>query len=167
MQGDREQCLAAGMDGYLAKPIQADALRQAIAKLVPEHARQDRHAAPADVNVEPPPVLDLPAMLATVDGDRDLLAELIDMFLGESAAMLEAVRTAVTAGDAPALHRAAHALKGAVQIFGARQVYNQAHKLEVMGQKRMLTQMTEVFSALEQSLARVRNDLGLVLQNNP
>jgi signal transduction histidine kinase/DNA-binding response OmpR family regulator len=103
MAGDRERCLAAGMDGYVMKPIRDEDLRQAIRSITP----------PA------PPAFDPTAALERVGGDKDVLASLVQLFRTDSARLLPEIRAAVEEGDATRLNRAAHTLKGMVGFFGA------------------------------------------------
>jgi PAS domain S-box-containing protein len=107
IKGDRERCLAAGMDGYISKPIQAQRLYDAL----------DRHS-PADAP-EPAeaPALDKAAALDRVGGDVPLLRELAQLFLDTCPAQLDAVHSAWERRDLPALGRAAHAMKSATAIF--------------------------------------------------
>ncbi len=73
------------------------------------------------------------ALLERVEGDTELLAEIVALFLEDSPGHMEEVRAAVAAGDATALKRAAHTLKGAASNFGAAAVVASALELETMG----------------------------------
>ena len=88
MKGDRERCLAAGMDGYVAKPIQPDELLRVLGDLVP--AATDVPAAPAENALDPAGALERAA------GDTVLLRELVELFLGDCPRMLAEIREAIT-----------------------------------------------------------------------
>jgi two-component system sensor histidine kinase/response regulator len=124
MQGDRERCLAAGMDGYVAKPIEPQALFATVETLAP--------APPAERHEESD-VFDHAAVLARLNGDRKLLLELIDLFLGDCPKMLAEIETAICTRDAKALHGAAHALKSSAGNFAAHRALEAALNLETMG----------------------------------
>src|SRR5262249_15585888 len=88
MQGDRERCLAAGMDAYLAKPIKANELEVVLSQIVP--AIDKAESKPGQVS----------DVLACFDGDVDLMHELIELFCEDAPRQLEEVRKALEASDA-------------------------------------------------------------------
>jgi len=137
MEGDRERCLAAGMDGYVTKPVEADALVAAVEGAVTG--------------------FDPAAAALRLGGDRRLLREMLALFLTESPAMLQAVAGAVTAGDAPAVRRAAHALKGSVANFAAPRPVEAARALERMGTEGNLSGAPQALRELEDALQEFRH----------
>jgi signal transduction histidine kinase/CheY-like chemotaxis protein len=149
MQGDRERCLASGMDGYVSKPIQAEQLRQTLASFLPRRTGGLSHAAPGSGAVaaggsaagEPEarailPGLDTPpfdpdAALARVDGDAPLLVELAELFTAQDGPRLRRTMSdAVERGDGRALALAAHTCKGSVANFHAWSVVESAARVE-------------------------------------
>ena len=120
MSGDRERCLAAGMNAFVSKPVRPETLLATIDGLfdgsggstVAGAAPRRRRAA-----TPPPAAIDLTTLLAAFGDDRVLLDETIAVFLDDAPAQIETLRRAVAAADAPAIGRAAHALKGAVSLF--------------------------------------------------
>jgi signal transduction histidine kinase/DNA-binding response OmpR family regulator/HPt (histidine-containing phosphotransfer) domain-containing protein len=146
MKGDRERCLAAGMDDYVSKPVQARELFEVMARVVP--------AGPAAAAA-----LDPDVAWERVGGDRGLLRELAQAFGDDYPRSLERVRVAVAAGDRAGLERAAHELKGAVGVFGAAAAVAAALRLETMGREGNLEGAAEACAALEGELLRVRQAL--------
>jgi len=147
MKGDRERCLSAGMDAYVAKPIQADELSAAIENLsVPTTASRSTRAAKRRNAV----TFDHAVALDRVGGDEQLLAEVVDIFLSESPRLMDSMRGAIDRGDAAELEKSAHAFKGSVGYFGADHALTVASKLEVMGESGELAAASLALAELQE-----------------
>jgi len=151
MKGDEERCLAAGMDGYVTKPIRAAALQAAIESCV----KPPRHGPP------PPDrgVMDRAEVLASLDGDGEFLQKLAGVFLEELPAQMASIRHALAVGDAEGLRTAAHALKGAVSNFRAKTVTDAALRLETLGREGDLAAAEAACSVLEDQMAQLEQEL--------
>jgi two-component system sensor histidine kinase/response regulator len=101
-------------------------------------------------------VFNLADALERVEGDRELLAEMIGLFLEECPDLVAEMRSALTAQDAAALHHAAHTLKGSVGNFSARRAFAAALTLEKLGRAGDLAAAPAAFAALEQELERLQ-----------
>jgi two-component system sensor histidine kinase/response regulator len=128
MAGDREQCLAAGMDAYVSKPVRAPELFSAIDALV---AGAPSVQPPESSSETATRSVDLSALLAGLGGRSDLVTEVIDMFLVDAPVMLTRLRNAANGADVPELVAAAHALKGSAGLFSQGDVYQHALALEM------------------------------------
>jgi CheY-like chemotaxis protein/HPt (histidine-containing phosphotransfer) domain-containing protein len=152
MKGDRERCLDAGMDGYVSKPVRQKELFEAIEGAVPS-------AGPDPSPERTPPALaflDWKEALSHVGGDRQLLRELVDLFLEHCPRWLADVRRAATQGDGPKLKAAAHAIKGSLGSLAAGDAYEAALRLETMGREGKLEDAEEACQALEDEISRIR-----------
>jgi protein-histidine pros-kinase len=94
-------------------------------------------------------VIDRDAMLAELDGDLELLNELIDTMMAEAPKLLHEIRAAVEAADPTLVARGAHTLKGAVSNFGARGAADAALRLEQMGRSGELADAATALAVLE------------------
>jgi len=159
MKGDRERCLAAGMDAYLTKPLRVQELFEAIARLVP--GADKAVAGPASDGTEAAnkrpteAVFDLAAALTRVEGDRNLLRKLIGLFLAQAQKLLPEIRSAGERGDGKALERFAHKLKGSMGSFAADRAAEAALRLEIMGNNGEFVQTEEALADLEHEVARL------------
>jgi HPt (histidine-containing phosphotransfer) domain-containing protein len=145
MRGDHEQCLAAGMDGYVTKPIKASDLTAAIAQLLPATRQTPTSTPPVDVS----------AALRNVEGDESLLADLFEAFRQGYPKQLAELQDAIGAGDAARTAQVAHSVKGAVSYFGTQRAFDLAAQLEACGSQAELAVALTVVQELEQELARL------------
>jgi len=136
MAGDRELCLAAGMDDYIAKPVRTEALIEALKRFLPEGGDEHDTPVPAAPVITESPTKDLlidPRMLARLReelGDDATCADMVKIFLSEAPQHLQAVLDCGERPDDDALRRAAHKLKGSSQIMGAQRLTDCCVRIE-------------------------------------
>jgi PAS domain S-box-containing protein len=158
MQGDRERCLEAGMDAYVAKPIRASEFFKTLDHLAPA-SRPAETPAPAPPREKRLPVFDDEALLARVDGNTKLLRELVEIFLADSPKMIETIRRALAQRDAEAVRRSTHALRGSMSTFSARHAAEAAQRLESLASGRDLGGARAAFHELKAQFAKLRRSL--------
>lgn len=107
-------------------------------------------------------VLDKASLLERLDGDQELLAELIELFLADCPNLLEEIRSAVASGDAPLLMRAAHTLKGSVSNFCAPRATEASQRLETLGRDGNIADAPAALASLENLIEHLRSELQLL-----
>ena len=158
MQGDRERCLAAGMDAYLAKPVKLEDLRTTLAQWISSPVSEETSTS-AVQRLGPLSkgrgVFDPSQMLQNIGGDQDLLLQLIDLFLKRHADMMNDIRQALSLGDAESVERTAHTLKGTAGNLCAPEVALAAGSLEAVGRLGTLHDAPAVYAHLEMEMLRL------------
>jgi len=140
IKGDRERCLAAGMDEYVTKPISVIELARAIDAVLPTSQALARVSQPpprATVNNDHM-VFNHASALERALGDSALLKELAQLFIGEVPGRLDKLKRGLALRDAVAIEEAAHALKGAASNFSARPASDSAHAVETNAHRGMI-----------------------------
>jgi CheY-like chemotaxis protein/HPt (histidine-containing phosphotransfer) domain-containing protein len=161
-QEDRDRCLAAGMDDYLAKPVMVGDVQAVLARWLPE-------VAPAAAGADPAAgVLDRDRIAALMELDQDgqgsrLLTRLAAAFLAGAPADLAGLRAAVERGDAAAVGHVAHHLKGAAATLGSGAVVDLCEDLELLAGADALGSAGELLGRLEVELDRVRDALAAIV----
>ncbi len=156
LEGDRERCLEAGMDGYVSKPVRPEELFRVVEALVPVGAEVDTPEGGERENA----IFDREELWMRLDGDEKLFKEIYRLFLEDCPNMLSAIREAIAQGDGEALMQAAHKLKGSVGNFGARRAVEAALRLEDMGREGDLSGAEEGYRTLETEIEHLMEALG-------
>jgi PAS domain S-box-containing protein len=174
LQGDRERCLEAGMDEYLAKPIRARRLFETIEAMVGAPAAvaaaEPRGSAAAASPATPTDSgvmasittvglpegggVDWRVALQTVGGDRQLLSSVVESFLEETPQLMSGLRQAVAQADPAGVVQRAHTLKSSMSYFGIRKGLDLAIQLEAMGRSANLAGAPQALAALESEVAQ-------------
>ena len=155
MNGDRERCMAVGMDGYLSKPIRPQELDEVLDSfLVPKEdlSTEKDIIRPANGSV------DVIQLLDRLDDDRSLLAELLEIFRREYPDLVQAAQQSISALKPADLERAGHTLKGALGNLSATNASDLAGELERIGRS---TDLTEAQTVLD----RLVPELGCVIRS--
>jgi signal transduction histidine kinase/DNA-binding response OmpR family regulator len=162
MKGDRERCLASGMDGFLSKPIRPQELDDVLDSYTAQISAMQLSASESIAEIAPSnsssDAILTNDLLERIDGDRTLLAELLDLLREDSAKQLRTAQLAIDANDAATVQSVGHALKGALANLAAPTASAIAGELESIGKSGVksgsLTGAQPVLNQLEHELAR-------------
>ncbi len=156
LKGDRERCLRAGMDDYLAKPIRPKDLLDMIERWAGREITPPAHLSEAPERPAAPAV-DLAHFQSISGGDPEFQRELIEVFLEQAEKNLRDLEAALARGDAPAVALLAHTLKGAAANLGANGVRAAAFELERIGQSGALETGASLLEALRGEIHAARD----------
>jgi len=155
-KGDEQRCLDAGMNGYLPKPIRKTEIYEAIRGMVADRTGSQNNSAPLDQAETPPRSaapktgsFNLQVALESVDGDQNLLSDVIEVYLNECPRLVQELGEAIETKDFKAVQRTAHTIKGSSRIFGNSALIESARKMEERGRDEHLEECEEDREQLE------------------
>jgi len=161
MQSDREKCLAAGMDDYLAKPIRPADIRGIIEKWSLPGSSPLEIPVVTVAKVEPaaePPV-EMDRLNDLTDGNADSLRELADMYFKQTTTQFEQIKTALAANNGGEVRRVAHSCAGASATLGMKRLGQLMRDLEKAGADGALTEAAQICENAAREYAEVKKFL--------
>jgi len=173
MQGDREKCLAAGMDEYLSKPVRLEDIRTVVERWGPlirqaeAEAAQEQNPTPAapqpaspalhpDAATGPESPVDMERLLEFTDGDPQNLRDLVSLYLSQTSEQLGQLSAAVQGGRAGEVRRLAHSAAGASATCGMRRIVPLLRELERQGSEGTLTNAVQICGDIASEFERIR-----------
>ena len=158
LQGDRDKCLAAGMDDHVAKPINPQRLSDVLRHWLKESPADQSQHEDTEVSDEKT-IFSREELLGRLLGDEDLVKTVLDGFLGELPKRIEALKQALEQNDAPVVRNQAHALKGAAANISAATLREAAYQLEIAGETGKLGSASQLFKNLQAQIELLKSKL--------
>jgi len=154
MKGDRERCLAAGMDDYLSKPIRQDELSRVISKWL---FAETKHITGLKVkkNESSGKIWERENLLEALGGDEEFLSELIDIFVVETPKQFQMLNEGLKKVDFAFIERAAHTIKGSAGNIRAARLQHMASRLERAGKEHNLEEAKMLSTTTEQEFEKL------------
>ena len=171
MDSDREACMAAGMDDYITKPVRletvADVLNRWVTKPAPGAVAANGNGASSDHALpEPLDPSQVELLRSLDDGDGSVLREIVDQYLAQTAKCRGELVRVAEEGDAAAVERAAHLLRGASANIGATTLAALCAEMETQSRLARLDVAAGLVAQFDTEYSRVRDALGLLVARN-
>jgi CheY-like chemotaxis protein len=181
MQGDREKCIAAGMDDYVAKPVRPEDIRLVLERWGSRAALSEcsglpdgcadktvplENGAPAEVSKQEPPV-DMERLLDFANGDPANLRELIELYLDQTARQIVQLEAAVQARNADEVKRIAHSCSGASSTCGMSSMVPLLRELERQGAQGLQPNAPQLSNQVKTEFHCIQQFLSGYLNSNP
>jgi CheY-like chemotaxis protein len=170
MTGDREKCLAAGMDDYLPKPVRPEDVRLIVERWgasasptrnadTAESAATPAASPGADRPVNEEPVVDMERLMEFTEGNAESLRELVTLYIKQTSQQIAQLETAVRANNAAEVRRIAHSCAGASATCGITRIVPPLRELERQGYEGQLTNAAELCGRIARDFERIRSFL--------
>ena len=140
LQGDRDECISAGMDDYISKPVTLPILSQVVDTWAGGKTEADEETVEEDLPaVEQTALENIRAL--QMDGEPDFLTEMIDMYLMDAPVLVDRVQRSLREGDVQSARKAVHSLKGISGNLGARRLSDLCERMQLQADLENLGEM--------------------------
>ncbi|MCD4741246.1 MAG: Hpt domain-containing protein, partial [Desulfobacteraceae bacterium] len=146
----KEECLKAGMDDYISKPLRREKFLAIVDKW---GSNTERTSVPKRAN----PPIDLAVALKEFEGDKEFLLEIIDEFILNVEKQLSKIKKAISNNDAETLQKEAHSITGGASSLTAYSLSEIAHELENIGISQNFENSSKVYKRLEKEVLKLKN----------
>jgi PAS domain S-box-containing protein len=152
MGGDRERCIAAGMDAYISKPIRIPEFLGTLERLIPS-GFAGKLGGLSEGAFDP--VVNRDSVMARFGGDVNLFREAAELFCSSMPRLLAHLHAAIAAGDGNTVARTAHTVKGSVGNFEGKSALEAAERLERLARQGDLAAALKAYGTLENEIERL------------
>jgi PAS domain S-box-containing protein len=155
LKGDKERCIEAGMDDYVSKPIQPKELVVAIERCL-SNLQSSRQKPVFETKPNQKSVFDRSAFLERLDGDEELMEEIVQVFMADFPNQLALLKDAISQDNAYALERQAHAMRGAAANIEAKSLKSIAFEIETAGNSKDMSRADSLIEKLEREFEELK-----------
>jgi len=164
LKGDRQRCLEAGMDDYLAKPVNPDDVMDTVLRWFRGELGEaiQEKPEPTEEEAEAEPVIDEVQAIRTTGGNIRILNRVTGVFMSNVPGEIEQLKAVLGDGDADETRRLAHSIKGAAAAIGGNRVRDTALKMEMAAKEGDLEQVQALFEDFDAEFVRLTDALSNV-----
>jgi len=155
MKGDREKCLEAGMDDYVSKPVRPQDLAEAINRQL-KAVKSETAVVKGKKSPPAPSLFDPSELLEMLEGDKEIMALILNVFVEDTAVQLPALKQALEMRDNAKVRNLAHSLKGATGNIGAKSMQSLAAQIEIAGREAKLTGAEGLIASLSEQFEELK-----------
>ncbi len=163
MHGDRQECLSAGMNDYLSKPVRQSEMKAALERF----ATTETNPSEEDELSSAESVVDIDRLRDVADNEPAMMRKLVDMYLAQTAPMLDDLHAAIETNSSGDVARLAHKLVGSSMSCGVEAFTQPLRELERLGQQGDLTKANALFDNVRHQFPRVQNAFDKFLETIP
>ncbi len=168
MQGDRDRCLEAGMNDYISKPIAPGALAEALEKWLPRESLEMKERTTGALNAPSAisclPVFDHAELVSRMVDDKELARQIVDIFLDDTPRQIAALKDYIKSGDAAAVGRQAHSIKGASANVCGEALRAVAFEMEKAGKAGSMSDVLVYLPELERAFDQLKKEMARWLE---
>jgi PAS domain S-box-containing protein len=161
LKGDREKCIAAGMNDYVSKPVKPKDLSDAIARQLSGYVKTE--LKPENEKIESGTVnsliFDVDALMERISGDKEFFKELVELFIQDTPKQFVLLKNAYENKDADKIRQLAHTIKGSAGNFGASSLQKIALSLEQAAQTGNLSKIEHLVDAVEMEFEILKKEI--------
>jgi PAS domain S-box-containing protein len=164
LKGDREKCIAAGMDNYVSKPVKPKDLSDAISRQLSEYKLPAPQLKKEKNETEPlnSIIFDANSLMEKISGDKEFFEELVNLFIEDTPKQLESIRNAYESKDMVNILHIAHTIKGSSGNFGASRLQNAALLLEQTAKTGDFSKITTLIGAVEMEFKILEKEINKI-----
>jgi CheY-like chemotaxis protein len=161
---DEKECLEAGMDSFLMKPIDKEKLLTVFSNLSKSNKMENDNKDKQCISNDNIMIIDGKELMGRMDGDMDLLSELCQIFAEDFPKMIQEIEIAIKHQEFPVLHRVAHTIKGALASLSAKSATESALRLENFARSEELNKASDEFEQLKKEVVLAQEHLKMFVQ---